>query len=111
MAIIMRKQLYSEAIIGLLKLKKEDKRPPNRNKKTRVQNYVLRAIFNRVKYPTTDVKSDIGVLLNLSLKSINVWFQNERQTVKCDKSDRNRSADISSQTILELYYRAIEIYS
>ena len=111
MSVVLIVELFSDALFGLIKLKKEGKTLPNRNKKTNGQNYELRGVFNKIKYPSTDTKKDIGTLLNLSLKSINVWFQNERQTIRCNKNNRSRSIEVDSKLILELYFKALELYN
>ena len=76
---ILREELSVQALLGLLKLKYEGSSPPNRNKKSALQNRVLRYVFRISMYPSLQTKIDLSILLNLSVRSISVWFQNERQ--------------------------------
>ncbi|KAF9761095.1 Homeobox protein HD-11 [Nosema granulosis] len=66
-----------QAVLGLLKLKGGCK---NEGKKSLYQNLVLRKVFNIIKYPSQQTRKDLSFFLNLSEKSIKLWFQNERQS-------------------------------
>jgi hypothetical protein len=46
------------------------------------QRVVLESIFHTNKFPTTEMKKRIALQLDMSERSVHIWFQNRRQTYK-----------------------------
>jgi hypothetical protein len=105
---LLREELAGQAVLGLLKLRNEGRLPPNRNKKSSLQNYVLRYVFNINMYPSQQTKLDLSVLLNLSIKAINVWFQNERQMGKFVKNNKSVKGEVSVSLIFKIYGKGLK---
>lgn len=74
-------KLLIEAAIGLLKLNSgvRRKRLGEKVKKTAFQQAVLRKVFEKTKFPSTDTRNNLSILLDIPTRSIQVWFQNRRQ--------------------------------
>lgn len=97
------------AIIGLLKFtqKKNDilSKPKNM-----FQTELLTRVFNLNKFPSEIVKQDLSIILSLSYKSIQIWFQNKRQRSKilrkiCSRGEK--SVFISHNKLVSI---AMEIF-
>ncbi|ORD96404.1 HD11 [Hepatospora eriocheir] len=75
-----------EALIGMIKLRNSDKRQElmryEKVKKTRFQIEVLNMLYNIYKFPSTHSRKDLGLLIALPQRCIQVWFQNTRQANK-----------------------------
>ncbi|KAF9764295.1 Homeobox protein HD-8 [Nosema granulosis] len=82
---INRQELTIQAALGLVKLSKEGKEDEcefMRNKKTDFQNTVLKDVFDLTMYPSSQTKMDLSIMLDLSTRTIQIWFQNERRNRK-----------------------------
>lgn len=79
-----------------------------RKKKSKFQNLMLKEIYSITDYPSQNTKFDISILLNLSLRAVNVWFQNERQADKSQSIQyilisKKLRVDISIKVLFEIY--------
>ncbi|KAM0686706.1 hypothetical protein COBT_002067 [Conglomerata obtusa] len=92
----------ADAILGLLSLKYDGnigkKRDANYKYKTDFQLKMLKEVYKITQYPSTDTRTNIGILLDMQPRSIQIWFQNMRQTQKDDCSKEN-SSEISLKFI------------
>lgn len=82
---IDRQELTIQAALGLVKLSKDGKEDEcdfMRNKKTDFQNTVLKDVFELTMYPSSQTKIDLSIMLDLSTRTIQIWFQNERRNRK-----------------------------
>lgn len=80
---IIEKEIQVQAALGLCLLKNgSDGGSMSRSKKSRIQSLTLKEVFSLTMYPSSQTKVDLTILLNLKIKTINVWFQNERQSEK-----------------------------
>jgi hypothetical protein len=70
------------AALGLLMLsrtgRKRHAEPGTRTSKTLFQKMVLEKVFAISPHPSAATKLDLSLMLNLPLKTIQIWFQNER---------------------------------
>lgn len=100
--------LEIEAIYGLLAINslKKSKRSKIKVKKTQLQQNVLSRIYSITRLPSTKTRNDIALLIGISPRSVQVWFQNRRQ---CDKSNNKNdfNDDISDISSNELFYIVI----
>ena len=109
---INKQELIVQAALGIIKLKKSGKEENldlMRNKKTLFQNTVLKEVFKLNKYPSTQIKIDLGILLDLSIRTIQIWFQNERRNKKqeCKEDDRNNyKCEVGSLILWRIYKKA-----
>lgn len=82
------------AALGLLKLIREKEDPKGsymRTRKTTFQMMVLKEVFRITQHPSTSTKMDLGLMIRLPFKAIQIWFQNERSKKENERKMRNRS--------------------
>jgi hypothetical protein len=85
----------------------------SRQKKTKFQKQVLQGIFQIKPYPTSQNRVDIGILLNLSPRTVGVWFQNKRHVCRGKRKVfeyQDDSQEIDLRTILSVVYSMWERY-
>lgn len=105
----LQEELSIQAAFGLLLLKNKIIASNScRKKKSKFQNAMLKEIYSITDYPTQSTKFDISIMLNLSLRAVNVWFQNERQADRIQLNQSNLLSkklrvDVCVQTLFEIY--------
>lgn len=73
-----------ESLLGLLKLKKGDLLTSNkklRTHKNAFQKTVLTEVFKTTKFPTSETREDLALILNHTTRGIQIWFQNNRHNL------------------------------
>lgn len=97
------------ALIGLLKLNHRNTTILSKPKNI-FQIELLSRVFNITKFPSEEVKRDLSIILSLSYKSIQIWFQNKRQRSKIEGkiSARTERGEFISHNHLILI--AIDVY-
>ncbi|KAF5140432.1 homeobox domain-containing protein [Vairimorpha ceranae] len=96
---LIEKECQIQAALGLCLLKNGyENNNSSRCKKSRIQSLILKEVFKLTMYPSSQTKMDLSIMLNLKVKTINVWFQNERQSEKLSLIDAI-NFDIRSQKI------------
>ncbi|WUR02790.1 homeobox domain-containing protein 2 [Vairimorpha necatrix] len=110
---IIRKEKKVQAALGLCLLKNgTEGLSINRNKKSKIQCRTLKEVFKLTAYPSSQTKIDLSIMLNLKLKTINVWFQNERQSEKIAVLDEERHSkrivkvELNPLILYKLYCKA-----
>ncbi|KRH95157.1 Transcription factor [Pseudoloma neurophilia] len=81
-----------DAAIGLLKISSLKKKRIGfgvKVKKTNLQQSVLKSVYEITNFPSTETRNELALLLGISQRSVQVWFQNKRQISK--KKDANRN--------------------
>lgn len=109
--------MYTEnesiAIIALMQLSytTKQRREVFNKPKNIFQTETLNRIFLINKFPSEEVKRDLGYILNLSYKTVQIWFQNKRQRCKVELGNRQikeeRGILISHGDIVKV---AVEVY-
>lgn len=106
----VKEELEAQATLGLLLIKNgSEGGNTSRSKKSLIQNLVLKEIYNLTMYPSTQTKIDLSILLNLSMKTISVWFQNERQNEKVSMTNeeslirRSQKVEINALILCRIY--------
>lgn len=107
---IQAQELVIQAALGLIKLNRvgrEDDYDFIRNKKTDFQNTVLKEVFKLTMYPSAQTKNDISILLDLSVRTIQIWFQNERRIRKNEVKKTNLDKfEVSALILWRIYTNA-----
>ena len=107
---IQAQELVIQAALELLKLNRigrEDDYDFIRNKKTDFQNTVLKEVFKLTMYPSAQTKTDISILLDLSVRTIQIWFQNERRIRKNEVKKTNLDKfEVSALILWRIYTNA-----
>lgn len=83
-----------EALLGLLKLKRGDLLSSNRKVRTHKNDFqraVLIDIFAITKFPSSETREELALILNHTARSIQIWFQNNRHNISAHESDEIRS--------------------
>lgn len=79
-------EIKAESILGLLKMKRTVSNRLSRSKnykyKSQYQLRVLYRVYNVTPYPSSETRNDLGILLNMHPRSVQIWFQNTRQNSK-----------------------------
>lgn len=108
-----KEELYAQATLGLLLMKNGSEGGNTlRSKRSRIQNSVLKEIFRLTMFPSPQTKIDLSILLNLGRRTINVWFQNERQSEKFflnnseELTKRSEKVEINAIILCRIYNRA-----
>ncbi|AFN83754.1 Homeodomain-containing transcription factor [Encephalitozoon romaleae SJ-2008] len=74
--------MEGEAMAGLVKLRRLSEKSYlgliGYKYKTRTQVDVLKKIFEITHYPSHDTRLNLAILLNISPRTIQIWFQNSR---------------------------------
>lgn len=103
----------AESILGLLKMKRTmgDKQSQSKNYKYKspYQLKVLYRVYSVTPYPSSETRNDLGILLNMHPRSVQIWFQNTRQNSKDGSGSieikhggqKSREKDISVSQLLE----------
>jgi hypothetical protein len=81
-----KSEAEADAIIGLVRLK----RMVDSNASTHMgyqfrtpgQNLVLAKVFGITIYPSCRTRKDLAILLNMPPRSVQIWFQNSRQSLR-----------------------------
>lgn len=74
-----------DAAIGLLKMSALRRQRTSfgvKVKKTLLQQTVLKSVYKITNFPSTETRNEIALLLGISQRSVQVWFQNKRQISK-----------------------------
>ncbi|ORD94799.1 HD7 [Enterospora canceri] len=77
----MARKRNMQALLGMLKIMTiEDDYGVNRPRvqKSEFQKGVLKAVFGVTKFPSKQTREDLALLLNQTARSIQIWFQNQR---------------------------------
>lgn len=110
-----------DALLGLFCLKndrmiKKQVREEGYKYKSKLQIQLLERVFQITKYPSTNTRTDLAILLEISPRSVQIWFQNTRQIKKensggstdnngSDKdSYQNITLDVNSGDLLKMYF-------
>lgn len=83
-----------DAALGLLKINSLRRRKSYygmKVKKTLLQQSVLKAVYNITNFPSTETRNELALLLGISQRSVQVWFQNKRQICKKKDTSKNSS--------------------
>lgn len=98
-----QEERIAEAVIGLLLLKgghlRDDIR--TRNEKTAKELEFLEDIFEITSYPDCSTKKTLSLILGMSQKTIQIWFQNKRRCLKA-ASSKEALAEKSNFTSFKL---------
>lgn len=90
-----KSHLESEALIGLLKLKRDNEHlivdQSMYKYKSVYQRNVLSQVYRITSHPSSITRSDLGILLNMNPRSIQIWFQNIRQSIRASTSDTSQA--------------------
>lgn len=71
-----------------------------RRKPSKIQTQVLNAVFSHTCFPSTKVRTDLSRELDMSMRSVQVWFQNRRQSLRHKKNQNVcNSVDSGNLTI------------
>ncbi|EOB12095.1 Homeobox protein HD-4 [Nosema bombycis CQ1] len=106
----------ADCVIGLVKFKRIYKSKTLYNKmykyKTPFQLRVLWAVFEITSYPSSSSRESIAILLNISIRSVQIWFQNARQSRRIGKNNHvaRKDAifvDIVTTMLLEIYFKEL----
>lgn len=124
---IKPKEKEADAILGLMLLMSGRDSGLRENKlyknKTKIQVKFLLAVYEITKYPSSDTRIDMSILIKIPPRKIQIWFQNRRQAEKdefytkrkreeslnvsdffCNGNEsKNRSVVISTKDILHIY--------
>lgn len=79
-----------EALLGLMKLKRGELLTSNKKIRTHKNNFqrsVLVDVFAITKFPSSDTREELALILNHTSRSIQIWFQNNRHNVNTQESD------------------------
>ncbi|AFM97949.1 homeodomain-containing transcription factor [Encephalitozoon hellem ATCC 50504] len=92
--------MEAQAALGMVLLFHPErclKKPGEKVRKSKFQKEVLKKIYQITPYPTWENKIDIGILISLSPRAVDIWFQNKRHISK----GKNQSAEdaVDSRTI------------
>jgi hypothetical protein len=55
---------------------------PRRKRVNTMQLQILNEQFKKNPFPSIEQRSKLSEMLNISAKSIQIWFQNKRQTIR-----------------------------
>ncbi|TBU08651.1 homeobox domain-containing protein [Hamiltosporidium magnivora] len=74
----------AQAALGLLKMVQCDEieKEGTARSKGKFELEILSEYFNITAYPSYETRYDIAILLNISPKSVQIWFQNTRQALR-----------------------------
>lgn len=82
-----------EALLGLLKLKRGDSLYSNkklRTHKNEFQRAILTDVFACTKFPTSETREDLALILNHTTRGIQIWFQNNRHNYADSLGKKNQ---------------------
>lgn len=105
--------MEADCILGLVKCKRIYKNKTLYSKmykyKTPFQLRVLWSVFNITSYPTSRTRESLAILLNISIRSVQIWFQNARQSRRgCFSTNtirkNNLFMEVNSRSLLHIYF-------
>ena len=82
-----------EALLGLLKLKRGETLYSNkklRTHKNEFQRAILTDVFSHTKFPTSEAREDLALILNHTNRGIQIWFQNNRHNYNENSNKKNQ---------------------
>ncbi|EPR79657.1 Homeobox domain containing protein [Spraguea lophii 42_110] len=88
--------LEVDAAVGLLKLDYIYRMKSIyglKTKKTMLQQEVLKEVYKLTSFPSTETRIEMALLLGVTQRSIQVWFQNKRQMAKRKKRFKNEDQE------------------
>ncbi len=102
-------------IFGILKLRNVSKQVSIFNfrvcrNKSDFQLKVLNEIFKINKYPNNEIRMYLSILLNLSPRCIQVWFQNSRRAIVFNKQlkfDKNTTVVLTIKDLILIALKSI----
>lgn len=106
--------MEADCILGLVKFKRIYKNKTLHSKmykyKTPFQLRVLWSVFTITSYPTSRTRESLAILLNISIRSVQIWFQNARQSRRGSYRKNiirknNLFMDVNSRSLLHIYFR------
>jgi len=59
---------------------------PKRTRTTPYQRQTLNDVFSNTSYPSLELRTALGMQLNMSTRSVQIWFQNKRQHCRGHKN-------------------------
>ncbi|ADM11196.1 homeobox domain-containing protein [Encephalitozoon intestinalis ATCC 50506] len=78
------------------------KKPGEKVRKSKFQKEVLKKIYQATPYPTWENKIDIGILISLSPRAVDIWFQNKRHISKGKNQSIDENADSKAIDLWEI---------
>ncbi|ELA41761.1 uncharacterized protein VICG_01265 [Vittaforma corneae ATCC 50505] len=78
-----------EALLGLMKLKRGELLSSSRKVRTHKNDFqkaVLVDVFAITKFPSSDTREDLALILNHTSRSIQIWFQNNRHSISSEET-------------------------
>lgn len=82
-----------EALLGLMKLKRGELLSSSRKVRTHKNDFqkaVLVDVFAITKFPSSDTREDLALILDHTSRSIQIWFQNNRHSISAEESKEIR---------------------
>lgn len=89
-----------DAAIGLLKINSMGRKKPSlgvKIKKTFLQQQVLKSVYQITSFPSTETRKELALLLGISQRSVQVWFQNKRQISRKKDNFENEKNNIMNE--------------
>lgn len=96
-----------DAVLGLLKINSLRRRKSYygmKVKKTLLQQSVLKTVYDITNFPSTETRNELALLLGISQRSVQVWFQNKRQI--CKKKDTTKN--LSDKAFVNEYNKFVQ---
>lgn len=79
-------EIEADALLGICMLMNERRMLSNKEEgykyKTSTQLRMLNTVFKITKYPSSGTRINLAILLKISTRSVQIWFQNTRQVIK-----------------------------
>ncbi|EQB62012.1 homeobox domain-containing protein [Vairimorpha apis BRL 01] len=97
-----------EAVLGIISIFKGNNITKSNSLKSTRQIKILNYVFKLNMYPSADLRYDLSILLNYSPRTIQIWFQNKRQSLKLRNKNFTkmfyRGKDVNLNNIISLFY-------
>lgn len=87
-----------EGLLGLMKLKRGETLYSNKKLRTHKNDFqraVLGDVFSLTKFPTSETREDLALILNHTIRGIQIWFQNNRHN-NFDSSPKQNKFEIEN---------------
>lgn len=82
----MKEDDFAECVFSMLLLKNGETISIGRTEKSTIDTSILEEVFQIANYPDCETKRNLSILLRMSHKTIQIWFQNRRRYIKnCQK--------------------------